>query len=541
MAIVTFISNDSDPPGAKSELVDILLKTIGISKSLDYESQQTLMSVGLPSVLSCQLMRSSTPPEGRRNFLSLLRCVITDSETNLTTADNNIVLAVVKQLADVKLINGKFVATTYHRKFKPPPPPPPPPTYGRRPAAPPPPPPPPELLSFEEDVDQQVAWAALHILNDFATQVDAKLHPLMLQSGAIAALSVTVCDKAADRRVRIAAAHTLTPLMNDGAIAIQAAHSDVLVGLIDLMLSADKESQAVGMDAIRSLLTPTSASSATLAVTQGRGALSSPSFGDKVDVESLHEELGRALTPAATSALMDLIVLGPSVNGGLLVEPKKMEEASNLVHIEWMKRNPKAEWNASQHVSYDKLPEEEKDKDRLHIRLMLQLAIDAQQHNPALTQPLTSELKDKIIDGCASLLHEEWRTSRAALDGGKVLPRMKKTSDGRDVDINVPWSSLHPEYKKENYEAALAAASAVVIVFTPLPSPVGSREMSELAFRLLPLSATDAACRAAILKHRDGVGAGFLIDAAGRRDPNALKTLARIAGKGCSCCSRGQG
>lgn len=527
-----FLSNDSDPATAKSELVDILVKTIGVSKSLNYESQQALVAAGLPSLLSALLMRSSTPPEARRNFLALLRCVITDSETGFTTADNNVALAVVKQLADVKLINGKFAATTFPRKLKPAPPPPPASSYGRRQAAPPP-PPPPEFLPFDEDIDQQVAWAALHILNDFATQEDAKLHPLLLQSGAVAALSCTVCDKSADTRVRIAAAHTLSYLMNDGAIAIQAAHSDVLVGLIDLMLSNDKESVAVAMDAIKSLLTPTSASPAILAATQGRGTLalsSAPSLalGQGVDQEFLFEELGRALTPAATTALMDLIVLGPSVNG-LILDPRKMEEAANLVHIEWMKRNPKAEWNAAQHVPYEKLPEEDKDRDRLHIRLMLRLAMDAQEKNPALTQPLNSELKDKIIDECAGQLHEDWRKARAAADGGRVVPRLKKTSGGQDVDINVPWAALHPEYKKENYEAALAAASAVVIVFSPLPSAMGSREMSDLAFRLLPLSATDAACRAAILKHKDGIGASFLIEAAGKKDENALKTLARIA------------
>ncbi len=50
-----------------------------------------------------------------------------------------------------------------------------------------------------------------------------------------------------------------------------------------------------------------------------------------------------------------------------------MEKAAEYIHIEWMKRNPKAEYNASQHVPYDQLPEDEKEKDRVHVRTMMKL------------------------------------------------------------------------------------------------------------------------------------------------------------------------
>ena len=36
---------------------------------------------------------------------------------------------------------------------------------------------------------------------------------------------------------------------------------------------------------------------------------------------------------------------------------------------------------------------------------------------------------------------------------------MKKTSDG-ETNINVPWSELHPEWKKDNIAAAQAAIAA---------------------------------------------------------------------------------
>jgi hypothetical protein len=53
--------------------------------------------------------------------------------------------------------------------------------------------------------------------------------------------------------------------------------------------------------------------------------------------------------------------------------PDDEEAAAEYVHAEWMKRNPKGDWNAEQHVAYDQLPEEEKEKDRVHVRTMKKL------------------------------------------------------------------------------------------------------------------------------------------------------------------------
>ena len=50
--------------------------------------------------------------------------------------------------------------------------------------------------------------------------------------------------------------------------------------------------------------------------------------------------------------------------------PKDIERAAEHVHNEWMKRNPRAEHNASQHVPYYQLSEPEKEKDRVHVRAM---------------------------------------------------------------------------------------------------------------------------------------------------------------------------
>ena len=53
--------------------------------------------------------------------------------------------------------------------------------------------------------------------------------------------------------------------------------------------------------------------------------------------------------------------------------PNDIEQAAEYIHMEWMKRNPKADYNAAQHVPYDQLPEDEKEKDRVHVRTMMKL------------------------------------------------------------------------------------------------------------------------------------------------------------------------
>lgn len=53
--------------------------------------------------------------------------------------------------------------------------------------------------------------------------------------------------------------------------------------------------------------------------------------------------------------------------------PNDIEKAAEYIHIEWMKRNPRDNSNAAQHKPYDELPEIEKEKDRVHVRTMMNL------------------------------------------------------------------------------------------------------------------------------------------------------------------------
>jgi hypothetical protein len=48
--------------------------------------------------------------------------------------------------------------------------------------------------------------------------------------------------------------------------------------------------------------------------------------------------------------------------------PENTEKAAEHIHNKWMERNPKEDYNAAQHVPYSELPEDEKEKDRVHVK-----------------------------------------------------------------------------------------------------------------------------------------------------------------------------
>jgi len=62
------------------------------------------------------------------------------------------------------------------------------------------------------------------------------------------------------------------------------------------------------------------------------------------------------------------LAAGRAAKAAVEKHPNDEEKAAEHVHNEWMKRNPKADYNASQHVPYNDLPDAEKEKDREHVR-----------------------------------------------------------------------------------------------------------------------------------------------------------------------------
>jgi hypothetical protein len=67
------------------------------------------------------------------------------------------------------------------------------------------------------------------------------------------------------------------------------------------------------------------------------------------------------------------LAAGRAAEEAVRLFPNDIEKAAEHIHIEWMKRNPKGDWNAAQHVPYDELSDEEKEKDRVHVRTMMKL------------------------------------------------------------------------------------------------------------------------------------------------------------------------
>ena len=53
------------------------------------------------------------------------------------------------------------------------------------------------------------------------------------------------------------------------------------------------------------------------------------------------------------------------------IKSKLLDRLAAEVHEAWMSRNPKADYNAAQHVPYNSLPEPEKQKDRDHILIAI--------------------------------------------------------------------------------------------------------------------------------------------------------------------------
>jgi len=73
------------------------------------------------------------------------------------------------------------------------------------------------------------------------------------------------------------------------------------------------------------------------------------------------------------TAQQENLAAGEAALAAVKKHPKDMEKAAEHIHKEWMKRNPKDDYNADQHKPYSDLPDSEKEKDRVHVRTMQSL------------------------------------------------------------------------------------------------------------------------------------------------------------------------
>lgn len=89
-----------------------------------------------------------------------------------------------------------------------------------------------------------------------------------------------------------------------------------------------------------------------------------PDSGQTVDINvpfnDVHPHFQKDNIEAATAA-----------KSAVEMFPNDIEQGSNYIHIQWVKRNPWADEKLK--VPYEQLPEIEKEKDRVHYRLMKKL------------------------------------------------------------------------------------------------------------------------------------------------------------------------
>ena len=100
--------------------------------------------------------------------------------------------------------------------------------------------------------------------------------------------------------------------------------------------------------------------------------------GQEVDIAQHYSKLTpkwQAENKSAAQTAINLVrqAIQSGKNPQSLSSGPDLETLSSAVHDAWMQRNPKADYNAAQHVPYASLPEEEKQKDRDHVLMAIRL------------------------------------------------------------------------------------------------------------------------------------------------------------------------
>lgn len=114
------------------------------------------------------------------------------------------------------------------------------------------------------------------------------------------------------------------------------------------------------------------------------------------------------------------LAAGYAARDALLAHPNDIEKASEYVHNEWMKRNPKADYNAHQHVQYNDLPEDEKQKDRDHVIKMQGLISLNEANRNVMRQGRTSIVKVRVRKGKVQRRKRVSAVKGYTIRGGKL-------------------------------------------------------------------------------------------------------------------------
>jgi len=126
---------------------------------------------------------------------------------------------------------------------------------------------------------------------------------------------------------------------------------------------------------------------------------------------------------------------------------RDMEKAAEHVHNEWMKRNPKGDWNAAQHVPYDDLPEDEKEKDRVHVRTMMRLM----GHHP----------EQGVAEGLSKRDQKDVAAIKAAIE--RLQAQLKQPNADKAA---IQQSIAHEQKRLALYKEGVAEGSAANDYFT---------------------------------------------------------------------------
>jgi hypothetical protein len=105
--------------------------------------------------------------------------------------------------------------------------------------------------------------------------------------------------------------------------------------------------------------------------------------GSEIDIAQHYSKLTpkwQAENKAAAQAALSLVrgAVSSGKNLESLSMGSELEMLASAVHDAWMSRNPKADYNANQHVPYSSLPENEKQKDRDHVLIAIKLLSNEQ-------------------------------------------------------------------------------------------------------------------------------------------------------------------
>jgi len=90
----------------------------------------------------------------------------------------------------------------------------------------------------------------------------------------------------------------------------------------------------------------------------------------KVNMDGSYLDINKPFDDLHYDWQRENLVASIAAKQACLMFPHDDDAASSFIHQEWMKRNPKTDTNANQHVPYDSLPASEKEKDKDQVSIM---------------------------------------------------------------------------------------------------------------------------------------------------------------------------